>query len=94
MRAGSVCAGPALPRCPGSVTAQYGPALGPLTAAATALMRPWKNRAIDHVVRVSNAVAEGNRSRARPGRPASYLISSVMRLSAVARAAWRRAGPA
>ena len=66
MRAGSVCAGPALPRCLACATAQYGPALGPLTAAATALMRPWKNRAIDHVVCVSNAVAEGNRIERGP----------------------------
>jgi len=35
--------------------------MGPATAAATALMRPWKNRTIDHVVCVSNAVASGNR---------------------------------
>ena len=66
MRAGSVCAGPALARCLACTTAHYGPALGPLTAAATALMRPWKNRAIDHVVCVSNAVAEGNHIEAGP----------------------------
>jgi glycosyltransferase involved in cell wall biosynthesis len=66
MRAGSVCAGPALARCLACSTAHYGPALGPLTAAATALMRPWKNRAIDHVVCVSNAVAEGNHIEAGP----------------------------
>jgi glycosyltransferase involved in cell wall biosynthesis len=60
MRLGSPCAGPAVARCLPCATAHYGPALGPLTAAATALMRPWKNRAIDHVVCVSSAVASGS----------------------------------
>jgi glycosyltransferase involved in cell wall biosynthesis len=61
MRMGSPCEGPAVARCLPCATAHYGPALGPLTAAATGLMRPWKNRAVDHVVCVSNAVASGNR---------------------------------
>ena len=61
MRMGSACEGPAVARCLPCATAHYGPAVGPLTAAATALMRPWKNRTIDHVVCVSNAVASGNR---------------------------------
>ena len=61
MRLGAACAGPSVARCLPCATASYGPAVGPLTAAATALMRPWKNRAIDHVVCVSNAVASGNR---------------------------------
>jgi glycogen synthase len=60
MRMGSACEGPAVTRCLPCATASYGPAVGPLTAAATALMRPWKTRAIDHVVCVSNAVATGN----------------------------------
>ena len=60
MRMGSVCEGPAVARCLPCATAHYGPAVGPLTAAATALMRPWKDRAIDHVICVSNAVANGN----------------------------------
>ena len=60
MRMGSACEGPSVARCLPCATAHYGPAIGPLTAAATALMRPWKNRAIDHVVCVSNAVASGN----------------------------------
>jgi glycosyltransferase involved in cell wall biosynthesis len=60
MRMGSACEGPAVTRCLPCATAHYGLAVGPLTAAATALMRPWKNRAIDHVVCVSNAVAAGN----------------------------------
>jgi glycosyltransferase involved in cell wall biosynthesis len=61
MRMGSPCEGPAVARCLPCAAAQYGPAVGALTAAATALMRPWKNRAIDHVVCVSNAVADGSR---------------------------------
>jgi glycosyltransferase involved in cell wall biosynthesis len=60
MRMGSGCAGPSVARCLSCATAHYGITVGPLTAAATALMRPWKNRAIDHVVCVSNAVASGN----------------------------------
>jgi glycosyltransferase involved in cell wall biosynthesis len=60
MRMGSPCEGPAVARCLPCATAHYGAAVGPLTAAATALMRPWKNRAIDHVVCVSNAVASGS----------------------------------
>ena len=57
---GSTCEGPTVARCLPCATAQYGPAVGPLTVAATALMRPWKTRTIDHVVCVSNAVASGN----------------------------------
>jgi glycosyltransferase involved in cell wall biosynthesis len=60
MRMGAACEGPSVTRCLPCATAHYGPAIGPLTAAATALMRPWKNRTIDHVVCVSNAVASGN----------------------------------
>ena len=61
IRMGLPCEGPAVARCLRCATAHYGPTLGPLTAAATGLMRPWKNRAVDHVVCVSNAVASGNR---------------------------------
>ncbi len=66
MRMGSACEGPAVARCLPCATANYGLAVGPLTAAATALMRPWKNQAIDHVVCVSNAVANGNNIRRGP----------------------------
>ena len=41
---GSACEGPTVARCLPCATAHYGPAVGPLTAAATALMRPWKTR--------------------------------------------------
>ena len=76
MRMGSACAGPTVARCLPCAAAQYGPALGPLTAAATALMRPWKNRAIDHVVCVSNAVASG--SNILPGPKTSVIPNFVL----------------
>jgi glycosyltransferase involved in cell wall biosynthesis len=76
MRMGAACAGPAVARCLPCATAQYGPAVGTLTAAATALMRPWKNRVIDHVVCVSNAVASGN--RISPGPHTSVIPNFVL----------------
>jgi glycosyltransferase involved in cell wall biosynthesis len=75
MRMGAPCAGPAVARCLPCATAQYGVAVGPLTAAATGLMRPWKNRAIDHVVCVSNAVASGNRI---PPGPSTSVIPNFV----------------
>jgi glycosyltransferase involved in cell wall biosynthesis len=75
MRMGSPCEGPAVARCLPCATAHYGPALGPLTAAATALMRPWKNRTIDHVVCVSSAVASGNRI---PRGPSTSVIPNFV----------------
>ena len=76
MRMGSVCEGPAVARCLICATAHYGPAVGPVTTAATALMRPWKNRAIDHVVCVSSAVANGNRIQRGP---AASVIPNFVR---------------
>ena len=76
MRMGLPCEGPAVARCLPCAAAHYGPALGPLTAAATALMRPWKSRAIDHVVCVSNAVASG--SRIPPGPDTSVIPNFVL----------------
>jgi glycosyltransferase involved in cell wall biosynthesis len=75
MRMGSACEGPAVARCLTCAAAYYGPAVGPLTVAATALMRPWKNRVIDHVVCVSNAVADG--SHIRPGPDTSVIPNFV-----------------
>ena len=66
MRAGSVCEGPGVARCVPCATTHYGPIVGPVTAAATAAMRPWKSHAIDHVVSVSRAVADGNRIASGP----------------------------
>ena len=79
MRAGSVCEGPAIARCLPCATAHYGPIVGPVTAAATAAMRPWKHHAIDHVVSVSRAVADGNRI-ATARQAALSLTSSSIRL--------------
>jgi len=76
MRMGSPCAGPAVTRCLPCAAAQYGPAVGSLTAAATTLMRPWKNRSIDHVVCVSNAVADG--SHLPPGPKTSVIPNFVL----------------
>jgi glycosyltransferase involved in cell wall biosynthesis len=76
MRMGSACEGPAVARCLPCATAHYGPAVGPLTATATALMRPWKARTIDHVVCVSNAVASGNHI---PHGPNSSVIPNFVR---------------
>ena len=76
MRMGSACEGPTVARCLPCATAHYGPVVGPLTAAATALMRPWKTRAIDHVVCVSNAVARG--SRIPPGPNTSVIPNFVL----------------
>jgi glycosyltransferase involved in cell wall biosynthesis len=76
MRMGSPCEGPAVARCLPCAAAHYGLALGPLTAASTALMRPWKSRAIDHVVCVSNAVAIGN--HIPPGPNSSVIPNFVL----------------
>lgn len=80
MRAGSVCEGPAIARCLPCATAHYGPIVGPITAAATAAMRPWKHQAIDHLVSVSRAVADGNRIKSGP---TSSIIPNFILDSAV-----------
>lgn len=74
MRAGMVCEGPGL-RCLPCATSHYGPVVGPVSAVATAVMRPWKARAIDHVVSVSRAVAEGNRI---PDGPRASVIPNFI----------------
>jgi glycosyltransferase involved in cell wall biosynthesis len=84
MRMGSACEGPTAARCLPCATAQYGIAVGPLTVAATALMRPWKNRAIDHVVCVSNAVASGN--HIQPGPNVSVIPNFVLDEAVLGRA--------
>jgi glycosyltransferase involved in cell wall biosynthesis len=75
MRAGSVCEGPTIARCLPCAISHHGPVIGPITAAATAAMRPWKTRAIDHVVSVSRAVADGNRIA---NGPASSVIPNFI----------------
>jgi glycogen synthase len=88
MRAGAVCGGPSIARCLPCATRHYGPVVGPVTMAATMAMRPWKDRAIDHVVSVSRAVAEGNRI---PDGPDSSVIPNFVPDSALLP---RGAGPA
>jgi glycosyltransferase involved in cell wall biosynthesis len=85
MRAGSACQGPAVTRCLPCAASHYGAVIGPVTAAATAAMRPWKARAIDHVVSVSRAVADGNRITSGPASsviPNFILDSAVLPLTA------------
>jgi glycosyltransferase involved in cell wall biosynthesis len=60
MRNGQPCSGPTVTRCFGCARKHYGPVVGPVTTAATAVMRPWKERGIDYIVSVSRAVADGN----------------------------------
>lgn len=69
-------------RCLPCATGQYGRVVGPVTAVATAVMRPWKDHAIDHVVSVSRAVALGNNIRDGPG---SSVIPNFVPDSAVVR---------
>jgi glycosyltransferase involved in cell wall biosynthesis len=85
MRADSVCEGPSMARCLPCATTHYGRVVGPMTAVATAVMRPWKDHAIDHVVSVSRAVAIGNNIRDGPGSsviPNFVLDSAVVRPNA------------
>jgi glycosyltransferase involved in cell wall biosynthesis len=85
MRGDSVCAGPSVARCLPCTATHYGRVVGPMTAAATAMMRPWKGHAIDHVVSVSRAVAIGNNIREGPGSsviPNFVLDSAVVRPNA------------
>jgi glycosyltransferase involved in cell wall biosynthesis len=80
MRAGSVCEGPAVTRCLPCAVSHYGTFIGPMTAAATAAMRPWKARAIDHVVSVSRAVADGNRIASGPSSSVipNFILDSAI----------------
>ena len=64
----TICQGPSPTRCLPCATAHYGPVVGPVTVAATAAMRPRLERAIDHVVSVSHAVARSNGMLPGPGR--------------------------
>jgi glycosyltransferase involved in cell wall biosynthesis len=60
MRDESICQGPAVIRCLKCAVRHYGHVVGPVTTAATAAMRPWKERVVDYIVSVSRAVADGN----------------------------------
>jgi glycosyltransferase involved in cell wall biosynthesis len=89
MRAGAECEGPSVTRCLPCSTAHYGPAVGPLTVAATAIMRPWKNHAVDHLVCVSNAVADGNKIRLGPDASVipNFIPDELLRQGTAASAA-------
>src|SRR6266496_1712364 len=80
MRAGIFCAGPKASRCLPCASAQYGPIIGPMTVAATSVLRSWKEHAIDHIVSVSRAVADANRI---PDRPTSSIIPNFVLDSAM-----------
>jgi glycosyltransferase involved in cell wall biosynthesis len=60
MHKGRICEGPRPVKCLKCSINHYGPIVGPVTAVATAAMHPWKEHAVDYVVCVSRAVAEGN----------------------------------
>lgn len=61
MREGRPCSGPGLGRCLACAGRHYGAPLGSLATVATLSLRGLKNRALDAVIAVSTAVAEGNR---------------------------------
>jgi glycosyltransferase involved in cell wall biosynthesis len=76
MRAGAPCSGPGLSRCLPCASGHYGPVVGLATAATVPVMRRWKNRAVDHIVSVSNAVADRN-GVAASGVPSSVIPNFV-----------------
>jgi glycosyltransferase involved in cell wall biosynthesis len=80
MRADAICPGPKASRCLPCASAHYGPIVGPVTVAATSIMRAWKERAIDHIISVSQAVADRNRI---PDGPSSSVIPNFVLDSAL-----------
>jgi glycosyltransferase involved in cell wall biosynthesis len=60
MHKGRICDGPRPVKCLKCSISHYGSIVGPVTAVATAAMQSWKEHAVDYVVCVSRAVAEGN----------------------------------
>jgi len=80
MRADVSCPGPKASRCLPCASTHYGPVVGPVTVAATSVMRAWKERAIDHIISVSQAVADGNRI---PDGPSSSVIPNFVLDSAL-----------
>jgi glycosyltransferase involved in cell wall biosynthesis len=76
MRDGRPCHGPSATGCVPCAARHYGPLVGGATLAATAAMRPWKNHALDHIVCVSRAVAQGNRVERLP-TPTSVIPNFV-----------------
>lgn len=76
MRRGRPCTGPSVTGCLPCATRHYGPLVGGATVAAVAALRPWKGRALDHLVCVSRAVARGNRTE-RLSVPSSVIPNFV-----------------
>lgn len=76
MRAGSPCVGPGVSRCLPCAGAHYGSVVGAGTTAAVPVMRRWKERAVDHIVSVSTAVADRN-GVAASGAPWSVIPNFV-----------------
>jgi len=76
MRGGAPCPGPGLIRCLPCASGHYGPVVGTVTAATVPIMRRWKNHAVDHIVSVSNAVADRNGVAAAPV-PSSVIPNFV-----------------
>ena len=84
MRDGSVCVGPATVRCMKCAISHYGSIVGPVTATATAAIRPWKDHAVDYTISVSRAVADGNGILDSPAAsviPNFVLDSTLMPMS-------------
>jgi glycosyltransferase involved in cell wall biosynthesis len=59
LRNGQPCEGPSIGRCLPCTAHHYRGPVGPLTLVANYATRQWKDRAIDHFVSVSSAVAKG-----------------------------------
>jgi glycosyltransferase involved in cell wall biosynthesis len=76
MRSGERCPGPSPRACLSCAVEHYGPLRGAVTVTGTAAMRPWKARAVQHVVSVSRAVAHGNGVE-RLGVPSSVVPNFI-----------------
>jgi glycosyltransferase involved in cell wall biosynthesis len=70
------CSGPAPAKCLTCSVKHYGAIIGTVTAATTPVMRRWKERALDHIVCVSSAVATRN-DVAAAGSPSSVIPNFI-----------------
>jgi glycosyltransferase involved in cell wall biosynthesis len=76
MRDGRPCDGPGLRRCLSCASGHYGRVVGATTAVSVPLMRRWKDHGVDHIISVSNAVAERNAVAVSPV-PSSVIPNFV-----------------